>query len=1072
MSEFDYRIVSDPEIFQQNRLPAHADFPYFEKAEPTFGEESDCRQSLNGIWKFAYADNYAEAIKGFEQPDYDVQDWAEIKVPGHIQTQGYDHPAYVNTQYPWDGHEQIRPGQVPTLHNPTASYVTTFTVPKQAQGRALFISFQGAESGLALWLNGHYVGYSEDSFTPSEFELTPYLVPGENRLAAQVFKWTAGSWGESQDFFRFSGIFRDVYLYWKPQAHVEDLRIRTALAEDLTSAQVQVRARTNANGHIAAALTFDGELAAEVQAEVESGTDTDLIMPIAMPRLWSAEQPNLYALRISVFDAAGKQQETVLEQVGIRHFAIKDSVMYLNGKRIVFYGVDRHEFGNVDGRCLDPQDTWKDLLTMKRNNINAVRTSHYPNANAFYRMCDQLGLYVIDEGNFESHGAWDAIARGLEDLSFAIPGNRPEFLELIKDRIRSMYERDKNRPCVLIWSLGNESLNGLDFLECTKMLHEMDPGRPVHYEGVCHDRRYNDTTDIESTMYTTVEDIKTYLAEHRDKPYILCEYSHAMGNSCGAIHKYMDLTEEEMLFQGGFIWDYIDQCMTKTDRYGRTFQGYGGDFGERPTDYNFSGNGIVYGENREPSPKMQEVKTAYQSIKVSFVGAKGTLAGQTYDRFYQTEARGITGGPQVLMLSDEPMQIELWNKFLFTDLADFDAEATLARDGQIVQSAPLSVVCPPQEKVRIELPLLWPEEAGEYTVTVSFTLKADTAWAKAGHEIAWGQAVLVQGEVDGKGRAEALALAQADSQSELIGKELPESGWSKSADGELHVIRGWHNTGVRGRDFEVLFSDIHGGLVSYKYQGRQILEDIPKPNVWRAPTDNDVANLLAMRAGAWKAASQYVTCKEKAGRGMTGYTVEEEKDVVKITYTYHLTEQPFCDCKVRYEVHADGWIGVNVTLDESAAVGQLPELSMLFTLPADCHRLSWYGLGEEETYIDRCHAKLGFYENNVADNMAKYLRPQECGSKVGVRAAKLTDDAGHGIMFDAEGLQLSALPYTPQMLENARHPQELPLPLYTYVRIGLQQGVGGDDTWGAPVHTEYLLDNHKKLELHFSFKGM
>ncbi len=1050
MTEFDYRIVSNPEIFQQNRLPAHADYPYFEQKNLGWGEESDCRKSLNGRWKFSYADNYEKALPNFWKSDVDVSSWDDIVVPGHIETQGYDHPAYVNTQYPWDGHEQIRPGQVPARHNPTGSYVTFFEIPKEARGRRLYISFQGVESGMALWLNGCYVGYSEDSFTPAEFELTEYLVDGENRLAVQVFKWTAGSWGESQDFFRFSGIFREVYLYWKPEIHMEDLLIRSEVSEDLSSAVVQVQYQLSAEGELRAVLSKNGNVVEEVRRirpetpaqEPESQNCAGQFqMKVTSPLLWSAESPELYDLMIQVYNTEGKESEIVLEKVGLRRFEIKDSILYLNGKRIIFHGVDRHEFGNEEGRALKPETTWKDLVTMKRHNINAVRTSHYPNANAFYRMCDQLGLYVIDEANFESHGAWDAIERGWEDLSFAIPGDRPEFRELVKDRVRSMYERDKNRPCILIWSLGNESYGGSNFQECTDMLHELDPARPVHYEGIAHDRRYNDTSDIESTMYTTAEDIRAYLSEHRDKPYILCEYSHAMGNSCGAIHKYMDLVEEEPLFQGGFIWDYIDQCMTKTDRYGREFQGYGGDFGERPTDYNFSGNGIVYGENREPSPKMQEVKHAYQGVRFTF-GDEESLVSREMKKFYPAGEIALQGGPQIVIPSEGKISVHIENGLLFTNLNAFRTQIDLDREGIPVESHTMRVDCMPQESTDLLLPLTIPQDGAEYTVTVRLLLSRGTDWAEEGTEMAWGQAVILSTEK------------------------------KRHASGAMEVIRGYDNTGVRGENFEILFSTLHGGLVSYKYKGREVFSEIPKPNTWRAPTDNDVANLLPFRSGAWKAAALYGTTKYLGGRRTTDYVVEELEDLVKVTFTYHLPTNPVTDCLVCYEVYPDGWIGVDVRMDACDHIGQLPEFSMQFAVDADYDNLCWYGLGEEETYIDRCHAKLGIYRNKVSDNMAKYLRPQECGNKLAVRRASVTDSNGRGVVFDAEGLQFSALPYTPQMLENARHPQELPLPLNTYIRIGVQQGVGGDDTWGAPVHPEFLLDNKKELHFHFAFCGV
>lgn len=599
MAEFRFEIVKDPRIFQENRLPAHSDHRFFMGEE--LSGESDCRLNLNGTWKFAYAKNPDAAIPDFYKKDFDVSSWVDIPVPAHIQMQGYDVPAYVNIQYPWDGHEYIEPGEIPSLFNPTASYVRFFTVPEWMKGKRKILCFQGVESGFALWVNGAYVGYSEDSFTPSEFDVTDFLVEGENRLAVQVYKWTAGSWCEDQDFYRFSGIFRDVFLYAEPEIHIRDLKVRTLLDDAYENAVLSLGILASASGRARVTLSDKGRCIIDETLELAQSVQYEF--PVASPCKWSAEIPYLYDLRIDVFGEDGLRKETVVQRVGFRRFEIKDTMMHLNGKRIVFKGVNRHEFCCTSGRVMTEEITRKDLITMKRNNINAVRTSHYPNQTCFYRLCDELGLYVIDETNMETHGCMDAIGVGYKEPGFAVPGDRPEFLGMVLDRARNMLERDKNHPCILIWSCGNESFGGRDIYEMSEQFRRLDPTRLVHYEGIYHDRRYNGTSDIESTMYAPVKEIKEFLKEHRDKPYINCEYTHAMGNSCGGMHKYTELAYSEPLFQGGFIWDYVDQCIALTDRNGKAFMGYGGDCGERPTDYNFSGNGIVYGDNREPSPK-------------------------------------------------------------------------------------------------------------------------------------------------------------------------------------------------------------------------------------------------------------------------------------------------------------------------------------------------------------------------------------------------------------------------------------------------------------------------------------
>lgn len=552
-------------------------------------------------------------------------------MPAHIQMEGYDVPAYLNVQYPWDGREQIWAGEIPTRFNPTASYVKYFALPESMKGSPVYISFQGVESGMALWLNGQYVGYSEDSFTPTEFELTPYIRDGENKLAVQVFKWTSSSWAEDQDFFRFSGIYRDVYLFTRPEVHIWDLKTQTLLDDTYQAGELVLDAAGCGNGKVEVELKKLPALDADIALNgMETKEETPLFLsssfaykdgeghlrlPVSGFDLWSAEEPNLYEMVLRVFDENEQLTEVISEQVGFRRFEMKDHIMCLNGKRIVFKGVNRHEFSSRAGRVPQEDEILLDILTMKRHNINAIRTCHYPNDSRIYRLCDRYGLYLIDENNLESHGSWDPHVQGKdEDMSLIVPCDKKEWEGMMLDRVNSVYQRDKNHPSILIWSCGNESFGGLVLKEMADKFRELDNTRLIHYEGVFHDRRYNETSDMESQMYTPAADIQKFLTEHRDKPFICCEYTHAMGNSCGGMHKYTDLTDTEPLYQGGFIWDYVDQSIYKKDRYGKEFQAYGGDFGERPTDYNFSGNGIVYGGDRAPSPKMQEVKYNYQNI--------------------------------------------------------------------------------------------------------------------------------------------------------------------------------------------------------------------------------------------------------------------------------------------------------------------------------------------------------------------------------------------------------------------------------------------------------------------------
>ncbi|MDO5781935.1 MAG: glycoside hydrolase family 2 TIM barrel-domain containing protein [Eubacteriales bacterium] len=1015
MKKFDYSLVKDPKYFCDGRMAAHSDHTYYRSEEEREDGETSYRYDMNGLWKFQYAPNYAGTIRGFEAEAYSCKDWEDIYVPAHIQMEGYDVPQYANVQYPWEGHEELHPGQIPERFNPVASYVKYFYVPENMKGKRVFISFQGAESGLALWLNGSFVGYSEDSFTPSEFELTEYLKDGENKLAAQVFKWTASSWCEDQDFYRFSGIYRDVYLYTVPEVHVYDLQIRAVPDETLKSATLELTTDTWGEGKIKVTLSGKGEIL--FSEEKDLGGKNTYTWEITEPVLWSAEAPQLYDLEMEVYDAEGTLQEIIPERVGFRRFEMKDGIMTLNGKRIVFKGVNRHEFSSITGRHVSEEELLKDIITMKQNNINAIRTCHYPDASPIYRLCDEYGLYMIAENNLESHGSWD-IAEFTKDYTDVVPYDKPEWLGMMLDRVNSMYQRDKNHPAILIWSCGNESFGGKDIFEMSEFYRKNDPTRLVHYEGVIHDRRYNDTSDMESQMYPSVDAIKKFLAEDDSKPFICCEYTHAMGNSCGAMHKYTDLTDTEPKYQGGFIWDYIDQSIYKKDRYGKEFQAYGGDFGERPTDYNFSGNGIAYGGNRDASPKMQEVKFNYQNITAQ--------------------------------VSED--SVKVINKNLFVNTDTFDCEVTLAKNGHVLRTETLETSVDPLSENTYALPFGKQTRPGEYTVTVSFILKKKTLWAEAGHEVAFGQYVYQVEETE----------------------KLSECG--------VELVKSLHNIGVRGENFQVMFSVLNGGLVSYKYAGREMIEAIPKPNFWRAPTDNDCGNLMPMRYAQWKIASMYATHKDFRSKERYAPSNAPETTVhensVEVAFKYLMPTTPVSECRLAYEVFGDGRVKTTLTYDPVKELGDMPEFGVLFKFNADYDHVKWYGLGPAETYADRKHgAKLGIYENSVSDNMARYLVPQECGNKEGVRWASITDRKGRGMLFEMDKnngpMMFSALPYTPHEMENAMHPYELPEVHYTVVRAAKgQMGVGGDDSWGAHTHPEYLLNADGKMEFSFVFKGL
>lgn len=1002
--------LSDVSVFKVNRLEAHSDHRYYKTMEEAERQAPmELRHSLNGDWKFSYAVNAASRVQDFYKADYDTRGWGDIQVPGHIQLQGYGKPQYANTMYPWDGLDAVRPPAIPEESNTVGSYVKYFEVPANMENGPVFISFQGVEAACYVWLNGQFVGYSEDSFTPAEFELTPYLQEGVNKLAVEVYQRCTGSWLEDQDFWRFSGIFREVYLYTVPELHVQDLRINAGLdaAYQEGTLTAEVSMATAADAFVKIGLKdAAGAVVAETEGQVVKGKAA-FTLEAGTVSLWSAENPYLYSVCISVFDGRGELVEAIVQQAGFRMFELKDKLMLLNGKRIIFKGVNRHEFNSRRGRNITREDMIKDIIILKQNNINAVRTSHYPNQTLWYELCDEYGVYVIDEMNLESHGSWQKM--GAVEPSWNIPGDKPEWQDIVMDRAVSMLERDKNHPSILIWSCGNESYAGEVILNVSHYFCKTDPGRLVHYEGVFHNRKYNDTSDMESRMYAKPADIAEYLEGQPDKPYISCEYMHAMGNSVGGLHKYIELESRYPQYQGGFIWDYIDQALVTKDRYGEEYLAYGGDFDDRPTDYSFCGNGIVYAD-RTVTPKMQEVKFLYQNIR----------------------------------LVPERDAVKIINGNLFEGTEGLRLEFRLYREGRQIFKGEQEVAVAPQAEARI--PLALPDvsgAAGEYTLAVSLLLKEAELWAEAGFETAYGEHVF---------RIEA-----AEAAADLEDVMLP-------AAGAFRVIEGDVNIGVTGRGFAALFSKQAGSLVSLCYGGREMIATPPAPLFWRATTDNDKGTALAYHAGGWFAASLARSC--------TAVRLETGKDRATVTFDYAFSISRELKTRIEYTVYADGKLRVRMVYTGAAGLPDVPVVAVSFRMSADYGESDWYARGPEENYSDRASgARLGRFRRKVAELPSPYLVPQESGNRTGVRQVRITDERGRGLQIQAaagEPLECTLSPYTAFELEQAAHPYELPKVHYTVVTIGAQQmGVGGDDSWGAPVHPEYRIPADQQLEWEF-----
>ncbi len=994
--------LKKPEIFAVNREPAHSDHSYWAK-------DGKLRQCLNGTWKFAYTEHPDSRPADFYKTECDVTDFDDIKVPGHIQLQGYDKPQYVNTQYPWEGQESLIPPQIPQKRNPVGSYVKFFDVDKALLGKETFISFQGVETAIYVWLNGEFVGYAEDSFTPSEFNITPYLKEKGNKLAVEVYRYSTASWLEDQDFWRFSGIFRDVYLYAVPEIHVRDMKVIADYDYENGSGILTTELTIVGESDYAIKLTLTDKNGNKVY---ESDTaNVTASIPDVMP--WSAEEPNLYTLTAEII-ADGKVIETAETKVGFRTFELKDGIMCLNGKRIIFKGINRHEWSAGRGRAITEEDMLWDIRFMKRNNINAVRTCHYPNNSLWYRLCDEYGIYLIDETNLESHGTWQKM--GVCEPSINVPASLPEWKEACLDRAKSMYERDKNHASVLIWSCGNESYCGDDIAAMADYFHEVDSTRLVHYEGVFWNRKYDHITDMESRMYAKPCDVIEYLENNPKKPYISCEYMHAMGNSLGGMKLYTDLEDKYEAYQGGFIWDYIDQSLYKDgvlvadsnpmSAYPLTlnsiqprFGAYGGDFDDRQSDYGFCTNGIVYAD-RTYSPKVSEAKQLYSNIRMS--------------------------------IENGVLNVE--NRNLFIDTNGYIFKITLAKEGKILGTEEHHLNIPAGKTGSMQIGLTVPPNGGEYVLTASAVLAENTIWAEKGHEISFAQGIVKTPEI------------KAD-----------------ITDAKAEIVYGDFSVGVHGEHFSMLFDKREGGISSLIYNGTEYITRAPKISFWRAMTDNDTGAGYPFAMAQWQLAGK---CAKQIG-----FDTKEHANSLDVTYTFAAPTIPTFEYKVTYTAYFDGRLQVKAEYTGVKGMPDVPVFAMDFKMKKQYNNFTFYGMGPDENYIDRNNgARLGMYTSSAQENFTKYLNPQECGNRTGVRYVHVYDENGTGLAFTATEtpFEMSVLPYSAYELDNALHREELPEPSYTWVRIAAKQmGVGGDDSWGAPVHQEFKIEAENSMTIQF-----
>ena len=1002
--------LTDATVFEVNRTPAHSNHKCFTH-DPQSDEHSDLTQSLDGEWRVEIVQ--ASDIDFNEEPfvaeNFDDSSFCRAQVPGHLQMAGLLKNKYVNIQYPWDGHENPLEPNVPE-NNHVALYRRKFVVSKRLadtkeSGGSVSIVFHGMATAIYVWVNGLFAGYGEDGFTPNEFDITDLLHDGENVVAVACYEYSSASWLEDQDFWRLHGLFRSVELMAQPHVHVENMQLEADWdAESGTAsldAALSVRNASDAATISATLKDSEGNVVWEASTNADANT-TFASGSLQGLEPWSAESPSLYELEVNVIDQAGNIVEAAVQKVGFRRFRIENGIMTLNGKRIVFKGADRHEFDAKRGRSITEQDMIDDVIFCKRHNINAIRTSHYPNQERWYDLCDEYGIYLIDETNLATHGSW-CLPGDVVTAETAVPGSKAHWEGACVDRVNSMMRRDYNHPSVVIWSLGNESYTGDVFRAMYKHVHDIDPNRPVHYEGVTKNRDYDDVTDIETRMYEHADVVEEYLKNDPQKPYISCEYMHAMGNSVGNLDEYTAL-ERYPHYQGGFIWDFIDQAIYATQSDGSTRLCYGGDFGDRPSDYEFSGNGLVFAD-RTPTPKAQEVKQLYSNVHID--------------------------------VTDRSVSIK--NDNLFISTGGYQFVLRILADGEPVWQSERRFDVPADSACTfdVEWPVdLYRANADELVLEVSQRLAEATDWAPAGYELAFGQTI-----VAGTKAAEDAALP---------------------ADGIVTVGR-W-NAGVQGSGREILLSRTQGGLVSYTFDGHEFVLRRPAITTFRALTDNDRGAGHGFERAQWMAAGRYARCVDNV--------IEQvDEDTLKAVYTYELATPQCTKVTVGYTADTTGRLNLHVEYPgESGELPTIPAFGIEWTLPVQYSNLRFFGAGPEETYQDRKHAKLGVWSTDAFKDHAPYLMPQETGNHEEVRWAEITDENGHGLRVSrangAAPFAVSLQPYSSFMIEEAQHQDELPAPKHMFLRVlAAQMGVGGDDSWMSPVHSQYHIPADQPISL-------
>ena len=1010
-------------VSEINRETPHVSLMPFdlqEKVSANHFSDSPFYKSLNGQWKFTLANKPADRPSNFFQQKFDDSSWKLIDVPSNWELQGYDYAIYTNIKYP----HKATPPTIQADYNPVGSYRMEFETPADWNGKEIILHFGAVSSAMYVWVNGSEVGYSEDSKTPAEFNITKYLKGGKNLLAVQVFRWCDGSYLEDQDFWRMSGITRDVYLVARNPAHVFDFSVKSSLDDQYKDGQFALDITLRNLGKGSTNMTLEANLldsnqnVLEFSKKIVSSPGNQQIhfdgkLPNVKP--WSAETPNLYHLVITQKDENGKILETLGCQVGFRNVEIKNGLLLVNGVRILIKGVNMHEHNEVTGHVQDVETMIKDITTMKKFNINTMRCCHYPQPEKWYELCNQYGLYLIDEANIESHG----MGYGKESLA-----KDSTWYSAHLFRTRNMFERDKNIPSVIIWSLGNEAGDGTNFIKTYGWLKSQDKSRPVQYEQA----KTAAHTDIYVPMYARIEQMVKYASTHQDKPLIQCEYAHAMGNSTGNLQDYWDAIESHDQLQGGCIWDWVDQGLLTTNEKGEKFWAYGGDFGPKEvwTDGNFNCNGLV-DPNRNPHPGLYEVKKAYQSVGIKAIDI-------------------LTG------------KFEIKNKYDFLNLSNFSLNWRIEADGIKVEEGKLPELnVPPHEKTIVSVPVnVKPEPGKEYFVIFSAKTRNSTDLIPAGHEVAYEQFKIP------------LKVAS------LVAAHV----------GKLTLTKDGGHAQISGGNFSVAFDLAAGNMNSLVFEGKELLNKGRGlvPNFWRAPTDNDFGNGLDKRCKVWR--------KTGENRKVTAAKVtqvSESQVVVVLSFDLPgLKGEKIAGYESAYTIYGDGEIEVvNKYTAISGDLPEIPRMGMNLQLAREYENMEWLGRGPQENYCDRnTGALVGLYKGKVKEQYWAYIRPQENGNKTDVRWVSFLNNDSNGLL--AIGLPLLSISAHHNLVEDFESPVRTVGRVYdgqtvvnrhindvkerNLISVNLdykQMGVGGDDSWGARTHPEYLL---KDKVYNYSFR--